>query len=170
MELIIVIAIMAILVAILAPQFLKYVERSRNAADIANAKKMTDAIEAYLIDQEANGEVFKEGVSWIYVENDRTEFEGPATNYIIEALHNAGLTGITRYKYYVSNHRKTTYDIKCKSKQTWDRYQVQLRLFKDGRIGFYYEAWHNGVKHVPAFEDALCGVSNNDNPSGKIYD
>ena len=36
-ELIIVIAIMAVLVGVLAPQFLKYVERSRKSTDCQNA-------------------------------------------------------------------------------------------------------------------------------------
>lgn len=35
-ELIIVIAIMAVLVGVLAPQFLKYVERSRKSTDVQN--------------------------------------------------------------------------------------------------------------------------------------
>ena len=35
-ELIIVIAIMAVLVVVLAPQYLKYVERSRNSTDLQN--------------------------------------------------------------------------------------------------------------------------------------
>ena len=36
-ELIIVIAIMAVLIGVLAPQYLKYVERSRNSTDKNNA-------------------------------------------------------------------------------------------------------------------------------------
>jgi len=45
-ELIVVIAIMAILVGALAPQFLKYVESSRQSADIQNAAAIKSAVEA----------------------------------------------------------------------------------------------------------------------------
>ena len=49
-ELIIVIAIMAILVGVLAPQFIKYVERSRVSTDMQNAQAIRTAIEAYVAD------------------------------------------------------------------------------------------------------------------------
>ena len=42
-ELIIVIAIMAVLIGVLAPQYLKYVERSRNSTDQDNAAAMESA-------------------------------------------------------------------------------------------------------------------------------
>ena len=47
-ELIIVIAIMAILVGVLAPQFIKYIESSRQSTDIQNASSIRSAIEAYV--------------------------------------------------------------------------------------------------------------------------
>jgi len=46
-ELIIVIAIMAVLVGVLAPQFIKYVEQSRRSRDISTAQEIR---EAYLAD------------------------------------------------------------------------------------------------------------------------
>lgn len=46
-ELIIVVAIMAALIMIITPQFLKYVEKSRNATDLQNARAVADAIEIY---------------------------------------------------------------------------------------------------------------------------
>ena len=49
-ELIIVIAIMAILVGVLAPQFIKYVERSRVSTDMQNVESYKNAIEAYIAD------------------------------------------------------------------------------------------------------------------------
>ena len=42
-ELVIVVAILAILVGILAPQYTKYVEKSRKAADVANLENMVTA-------------------------------------------------------------------------------------------------------------------------------
>lgn len=46
-ELIIVIAIMAVLIGVLAPQYLKYVERSRESADLDNYEIIINAIEIY---------------------------------------------------------------------------------------------------------------------------
>ena len=43
-ELIVVIAIMAVLVGVLAPQFIKYVESSRRSTDISNAQNIQSAI------------------------------------------------------------------------------------------------------------------------------
>ncbi len=50
-ELIIVIAIMAVLVAILAPQYLKYVEKSRQSADDANADQILTAAQVAMTDE-----------------------------------------------------------------------------------------------------------------------
>lgn len=49
-ELIIVIAIMAVLIGVLAPQYLKYVERSRETSDTDSINSMVSAVEIYLSD------------------------------------------------------------------------------------------------------------------------
>lgn len=49
-ELIIVIAIMAILAGILAPQFVKYVNRGKVSTDIQNAQQIASAIAVYYAD------------------------------------------------------------------------------------------------------------------------
>ncbi len=46
-ELIIVIAIMAVLIGVLAPQYLKYVEKSRVSADADQLDKLISAVEIY---------------------------------------------------------------------------------------------------------------------------
>lgn len=51
-ELVIVVAILAILVGILAPQYTKYVEKSRKAADAANMDEMVKAVQVYAADGE----------------------------------------------------------------------------------------------------------------------
>ena len=51
-ELIIVVAILAILVGLLAPQYLKYVEKSRKSADASNLDEMVRAIQVYAADAE----------------------------------------------------------------------------------------------------------------------
>ncbi len=49
-ELIIVIAIMAVLVGVLAPQFMKYVERSRKSTDVQNVAAIVEALQVYAVD------------------------------------------------------------------------------------------------------------------------
>ena len=54
-ELIVVIAIMAVLIGVLAPQFIKYVEKSREATDIQNCDSIATALKTYFADQEGVG-------------------------------------------------------------------------------------------------------------------
>ena len=49
-ELVIVVAILAILVGLLAPQYTKYVEKSRKAADVDNMNEMVKAVQVYEAD------------------------------------------------------------------------------------------------------------------------
>ena len=51
-ELIVVVAILAILVGLLAPQYTKYVERSRKAADASNLDSMVTAVKVATADQQ----------------------------------------------------------------------------------------------------------------------
>ena len=53
-ELIIVVAIMAILVGLLAPQYIKYVEKSRKSADASNLSEMVNAVQIYAADAEVS--------------------------------------------------------------------------------------------------------------------
>lgn len=49
-ELIVVIAIMAVLIGVLAPQFIKYVERSRQSTDLQNVEELKNAVEVAAAD------------------------------------------------------------------------------------------------------------------------
>ena len=63
-ELIIVIMIMAILVGVLTPQFVKYVEKTRESTDLQNIEEMKAAIEALVAEKEvASGKEFKISVA-----------------------------------------------------------------------------------------------------------
>lgn len=50
-ELVIVIAILAILVGLLAPQYTKYVEKSRKSADATNMDELVKAVQVYAVDK-----------------------------------------------------------------------------------------------------------------------
>ncbi len=54
-ELIVVIAIMAVLVGVLAPMFIRYVEKSRESTDLQNLDSIITTIEAYCADKDNIG-------------------------------------------------------------------------------------------------------------------
>ncbi len=56
-ELIIVIAIMAVLIGVLAPQFIKYVEKSKQSKDITNLDSCVEAVKIYYADKSWPGDV-----------------------------------------------------------------------------------------------------------------
>ena len=62
-ELIVVIAIMAVLVGVLAPQFIKYVESSRRSTDISNAQNIQSAWLADIAEGSISGSGAGSGVS-----------------------------------------------------------------------------------------------------------
>ena len=61
LELIIVVAIMAILAIFLVPSFLKYLEKSRVASDIENAQRMGRAMESWIADARTQGQLTGDG-------------------------------------------------------------------------------------------------------------
>lgn len=56
-ELIVVIAIMAVLVGVLAPQFIKYVERSRQSTDVQNIEQVVTSMKTFYADNESGSTV-----------------------------------------------------------------------------------------------------------------
>ena len=52
-ELIVVIAIMAVLVGVLAPQFIGYVEKSRQSTDLSNLDTIKSTVEVYYADKDS---------------------------------------------------------------------------------------------------------------------
>ena len=59
-ELIIVIAIMAVLIGVLAPQFIKQVEKSRESTDLQNVEEIKTAIETYAAE---NGDALTDAIT-----------------------------------------------------------------------------------------------------------
>ena len=79
-ELIIVIAIMAVLIGVLAPQYLKYVEKSRESADLQAIDTMVSAVEIYSATTAVNGT--------LSVGSDK---KLAVTGNVLDALKDAGL-------------------------------------------------------------------------------
>lgn len=115
-ELIIVIAIMAVLIGVLAPQFIKYVERSRNSTDRQNAAEFISAVQAWGAETEIpSGETaLTAGTYTIKVEASGTT---AADACIVSALKNAGLAD--------TSGKCTT---KCASKTAWTSYELKFTV------------------------------------------
>ena len=84
-ELIVVIAIMAVLVGVLAPQLIKYVEKSRQATDIQNCDSIATTLKTYFSDKEGLADTIVVTVT----NTGATSTDAGAT----QALSDAGLTG-----------------------------------------------------------------------------
>ena len=80
MELIIVVAIMAVLIGVLAPQYLKYVEKSRESADLQAIDTMVSAVEIYSATTVVDGTL-----------SVGTDKKLATTGNVLEALKDAGL-------------------------------------------------------------------------------
>lgn len=83
-ELIVVIAIMAVLVGVLAPQLIKYVEKSREATDIQTCDNIATALKTYYADEE----VAASATAKVTVTLGKTELGTAADT----AVKDAGLT------------------------------------------------------------------------------
>lgn len=106
-ELIVVIAIMAVLVGVLAPQFIKYVERSRQSTDLQNVQELKSAIEADIADGEIATDVtitITGGANGTAVSNVT-----PAAADATVKLKSSGWpAGPTAYKYTVADGKWST--------------------------------------------------------------
>lgn len=146
-ELIIVIAIMAILIVVLAPQYLKYVERSRNSTDLQNATELKIAIETWCADPEATSSAGSGKTIVLTVEKGGTTVGGTAAGTAAgtllgdDALNAAGLN-------------KT--DIKCVSKTKWESYTMTATMGSNGALTWVYT---NTGGTAGAFDKAMKGNS-----------
>lgn len=94
-ELIVVIAIMAVLIGILAPQFLKYVERSRQSTDKQNVQEIISALEVYNIDEQvAAADRITNGATITITTTKTAVSNANATNNTDKALAAAGISNI----------------------------------------------------------------------------
>ncbi len=110
-ELIIVIAIMAVLIGVLAPQFIKYVERSRESTDLQNAEEVKTAVEAYVAD---HGESITDNVTMDMGDSDLSVTGGVTLSDLGEygvnsdkSLKSKKWTGTTqtiKWVYQISNY------------------------------------------------------------------
>ena len=128
-ELIIVIAIMAVLVGVLAPTYLQYVEKSKKSNDVSTVDSIVNAIEIGAIDPE----VMTDSTTALTVTISDTAFN------IVTTGTAAGAT--SKWKAVVESAVGT--DVRLKSKN-WDdtNNQVVFKATRDvatGKVIFTYE-------------------------------
>lgn len=144
-ELIIVIAIMAILIVVLAPQYLKYVERSRNSTDLQNATELKVAIETWCADPEATSSLtagkkitVAVGTASTTITSDDSTFPNVGT----DAVKAAGLDPA---------------DIKCVSKTKWQTYTMVGTMQNNGGLKWEYTNTGGSPSGNTNFKDAMAG-------------
>lgn len=148
-ELIIVIAIMAILIVVLAPQYLKYVEKSRNSTDVSNATEMVTAMQVYAADPDVEAtKAFGAGTFTITVSKDGTTVTGTNADAAKRAFFAAGLSS-------AADANPTT---TCVSKTNWDKYEIEGTVAANGSITFKYSA-KKGDAPSSGFGDLMSGKS-----------
>ncbi len=123
-ELIIVIAIMAVLIGVLAPQFIKYVEKSRESTDITNLDTCVSAVQAYYADKTMTADVTISPASNKFQSSDSNSAlsDAGADSTMVKSTAWTGLkatvktTGKIEYEgeatYYTAKSDKTGYDPK----------------------------------------------------------
>ncbi len=136
-ELIIVIAIMAILIVVLAPQYLKYVEKSRNSTDLQSATEFKNAMEIYAADPEST-----EAFADVDIKFTTTGVTYTSTA-VDAALKNAALSKDK---------------LKCVSKNNWDAFTLKLKANADGSIDWDYESSKGGSANTN-FKDMMNNKS-----------
>lgn len=143
-ELIIVIAIMAILIVVLAPQYLKYVEKSRNSTDVSNATEIVTALQVYASDPDATTPIPSTEFSIEVVGNTTATVP---SGFATDALKEAGLLDDTG--------KLTT---RCVSKSNWVSYKITATP-KDGGLQFSYSAKDSSDGNAQKFSDMMSGKS-----------
>ena len=125
-ELVIVIAILAILVGILAPQYTKYVEKSRKSADVNNMDEIIRAIEVYYVDQGANSKLTADTTITITMKKDKT------TPVAVSTTADSKTIDLTA-KEYLGEYLKNISNITLKG--NWNQDVVAtLTVSKDGGV------------------------------------
>lgn len=130
-ELIIVVAILAILVGILAPQYTKYVEKSRRSADVSNLENLVKAAQVAFADTSYN---FEAG-------NYKIEISGGTTGNTTVTVPTSATNGATKdletaLKEYAGDNFK---NIKLKSTRWTDnKISATITLEKNGKVTVTY--------------------------------
>ncbi len=155
-ELIVVIAIMVILIALLTPSIVGYIEKANNAADVSNAKTISSYLQLGLALAQNNSLDYTQTPwtgdrnslyhGYIYVDDDEIR---TSSMVIAEILEENGILkpGATQNVHMRQGKEpqfsKDKVNILCQSKYTWDRYQINF-VGKGRALQFNYSACRKG--------------------------
>lgn len=128
-ELIIVIAIMAILIVVLAPQYLKYVEKSRNSTDLQSATEFKDAMEIWAADPDA-------GTTAVDFTPNVAFKKGDTFSIVVTATGNTGMSDAC--KSALANSGLAEGKLKCTSKTRWSTFTLNGKVLDSGAIEWTY--------------------------------
>lgn len=136
MEMLIVVAIIAVLTSIAIPVFSDKLENVREKADLADAKNIETALKAYYLtssgaDNLNSNKIFGRNVGYVYVNEDGARCAGNAHLALIAA-------GIGTAKDWKKNSdgEYVSSVLKCRSKKNWVKYQIEYKVAADGDIVF----------------------------------
>lgn len=151
-ELIIVIAIMAVLIVVLAPQYLKYVEKSRNSTDVTNATEIVTAIQVYAADPDvAADDMLGVGKNAEITVEGNTTIDTATVKNLDKALAAAGFAVTTG-----TTGTAPTMATTCVSKTAWTSYTIKVTVESNGNVTFTYTAGGNDNAEQN-FKDAMAG-------------
>lgn len=133
-ELVVVVAILAILVGLLAPQYTKYVERSRKAADVANLDSLVKAVEVAVADNVYSDLIPATGSKNVVIVIDRNKtaitYDGGENTTLTKALQ----------EYAGNNWNETTLKSKSwKTKANNNAIKATLKIDSKGSVTVEYD-------------------------------
>ncbi len=142
-ELIIVIAIMAVLVGVAAPQYLRFVERGRNETDIQNISHIIQATQIYYLDPSKTADQWQVGDGDTFTAN--AQAGSASSNGLKDALTSAGLTDST---------------ITCKSTSSWTGYSITFTKNSNGNLDATVTlTGSHAADSVPQVKSQLVGLA-----------
>lgn len=141
-ELIIVIAIMAVLVGVLAPTYLQYVEKSKKSNDVSTVDSVINAVEIAAIDPEVNVE------SWTDVTITLSD------SAVISVLQNGG-SG----KMAAAITEIVGSDVKFKSSKWGGDVVIKVTNQTNGKVKFEYDSTGAGNTTFKAYATSITKLS-----------
>lgn len=147
-ELIIVVTIIIVLFAVLTPQYLKYIEKSRTATDLENARMVVNALQIYSIDPDVHDTVptHYETIT-VFAINDNANRDPRVDQYAERALKASGID------------LKNGYKLRTQSKWTWETWSVHYMSDGKGGILFGYSQTGETPDGTPSFVEQMESVA-----------
>ena len=175
-ELVVVLAIIGVLSAMIIPSVTKYMEYANNKVDVANARKLYTILQESLAEDINNSidssSPWNDTYGYVYVDNDEVR---TSSKNIAKILAYQGIIDkdaaenptLRQGKEPQFKNKKT--NLTCKSKKTWDRYQVNFEVV-DGELQFTYTACKGYRNKDPetteVFAEHVGGIGNGDKSMG----